>query len=64
MASVDGESGLGLEAGDVVLSIGARAVDPLSRFHRILGSYGEDEDVALHLRRNGQEVTVKARRHD
>jgi hypothetical protein len=64
VASVDSESGLGLEAGDVVLSIGDRAVDSPSRFHRILRSYGEDEDVALHLRRNGEEMTVTGRRQD
>jgi hypothetical protein len=54
-------SGLGLEAGDVVLTIGDRAVSTPERFRRILASYGEEEDIDFHLLRDGDEIVVTGR---
>lgn len=54
-------SGLGLEAGDVVLRIGARVVTSPERFRRVLGSYGDDEDIEFHVLRGGNEIVVTGR---
>lgn len=61
VTEVDRRSGLGLEAGDVVLRIGDRAVSTPDRFRRVLGSYGEEEDITFHIMRDGAEVTVTGR---
>jgi len=54
-------SGLGLEAGDVVLRIGDRAVATPDRFRRILASYGDEEDINFHVMRDGAETMVTGR---
>ena len=54
-------SGLGLEAGDVVLRIGARDVTTPERFRRIVSSYGDDEDIDFHVLRDGAEIVVTGR---
>lgn len=54
-------SRLGLEAGDVVLRIGSRSVTSPERFHRVLGSYGDDEDIDFHILRDGSETVVTGR---
>lgn len=58
---VDRRSSLGLEAGDVILRLGDRAVDSPDRFRRILNSYGQDEDIHFHIMRDGEETTVVGR---
>jgi len=58
---VDRGSGLGLEAGDVVLRIGDRPVDSPDRFRRIVGSYGQEEDITFHIRRDDADTTVTGR---
>lgn len=58
---VERRSGLGLESGDVVLRIGEREVQTPERFRRVLGSYGDEEDITFHIRRNGSEMTVSGR---
>lgn len=64
VADIASGSGLGLRAGDVVLRVGERAVDSPEHFHRILTSYGEDEDITFHIRRDGAEMTVTGRLRD
>jgi PDZ domain len=61
ITSVDRSSGLGLEAGDVVLRVGDRATTTPDRFRRILASYGDNEDINLHILRDGAEMTVTGR---
>ena len=61
VADVDRGSGLGLEAGDVVIRIGDRSVDSPERFRRIVGSYAEEEDITFHILRNGAETAVTGR---
>lgn len=55
-------SNLGLEAGDVVLRIGDRTVDTPDRFSRILASYGDEEDITFHVRRDGSAMEVTGRK--
>jgi hypothetical protein len=45
----------------VILRIGDRAADTPDRVLRVLGSYGADEDIPIHLRRNGREMSVMGR---
>ena len=61
MVDVAGDSALGLEAGDVILRVGERVATTPERALRILGSYGEDEDIPLHIRRDGREISVMGR---
>jgi hypothetical protein len=58
---VERSSGFGLQAGDVILRIGARAVDTPDRVRRILSSYGDDEDIEFHILRDGAERVVTGR---
>lgn len=58
---VDRRSSLGLEAGDVILRLGDRAVDSPERFRRVLSSYGQDEDIPFHIMRDGVETTITGR---
>lgn len=53
------ESELGLEAGDVILEIGGRAVDEPQDVRRILRSYDQDETVSLRVRRDGRNISVE-----
>ena len=61
VVEVDRTSGLGLEAGDVVLQVGDRSVDSPERFRRIVSSYGDEEDITFHIRRDGADSTVTGR---
>lgn len=54
-------SALGLEPGDVILRIGERAADTADRVARILGSYGDEEDIPIRIRRDGREIEVMGR---
>jgi hypothetical protein len=55
------DSTLGIEAGDVILSIGGRAATTPAQVVRILGSYDDDEDISIRVRRDGREVEVLGR---
>jgi len=61
VVNVAEDSELGLQPGDVILRIGDRPADAPDRVLRILGSYGADEDIPIHVRRNGREVSVMGR---
>lgn len=61
LAAPPEESGLGLEAGDVILSIDGRDVERPSHAQRILASYGADEVAELEVLRHGERITVTAR---
>lgn len=61
VTDVTRSNGLGLRPGDVVLSIGGREVRSPQRFRRILGSYGEEEDIEFRIVRDGSEMTVTGR---
>jgi membrane-associated protease RseP (regulator of RpoE activity) len=61
VVNVSEGSELGLQPGDVILRIGDRPADTPDRVLRILGSYGADEDIPIHVRRNGREVSVMGR---
>ena len=56
---VDDDSGLGLTAGDVILSIGEREVKDPADVFRILRSYEEDETVLFTVMRHGQRISVE-----
>jgi predicted metalloprotease with PDZ domain len=62
VASVEDDSMLGLRPGDVILSIGGRAVETPEQAQRIIASYGDDEDVTMRVRRQNQEMEVNGRR--
>lgn len=55
------DSELGLEPGDVVLAVGDRTVEDAAQARRILGSYGEGEEVRFRVMRHGDEITVTGR---
>jgi membrane-associated protease RseP (regulator of RpoE activity) len=59
VTEVDESSELGLEPGDVILSIHGRDVDTPSQVRRILASYGENETVSFRIMRQKQERTVE-----
>jgi membrane-associated protease RseP (regulator of RpoE activity) len=61
VVNVSEDSTLGLQPGDVILRIGDRPADTPDRVLRILGSYGADEDITIHVRRNGREMSVMGR---
>jgi len=61
VTEVDESSELGLQPGDVILSIHGREVDRPSQVRRILGSYGENEPVSFRIMRQKQERTVEGR---
>jgi membrane-associated protease RseP (regulator of RpoE activity) len=61
VVNVSEDSTLGLQPGDVILRIGDRPADTPDRVLRILGSYGADEDITIHVRRNGREMGVMGR---
>lgn len=50
-------STLGLEPGDVVLSVDGREVTTPSHLRRILASYAEDEEIELTVLRDGEEMS-------
>ena len=61
VVAVEEDSRLGLEAGDVVLDVDGREVKGVARFHRILTSYGPDEEVRMRVLRKGREIQVLGR---
>jgi hypothetical protein len=61
VVGVTEDSALGLEAGDVILSIGGRETTTPDRVMRVFGSYTGDEDIPLRVRRNGREIEVMGR---
>lgn len=55
------DSALGLQAGDVILRVGEREAATPERVRRVLGSYEAGEDIPLHIRRDGREISVMGR---
>jgi S1-C subfamily serine protease len=55
---VDDDSTLGLESGDVILSIGDREVEDTGDVFRILGSYEDEEAVTFNIMRHGLATQV------
>jgi S1-C subfamily serine protease len=62
VTEVDDSSNLGLQAGDVLLSIGGRAVTTPDQVARILSSYSANEEVSIRIRRRNQETEVTGTR--
>lgn len=58
VAAVGRESTLGLEPGDVILSVDAREVTDPAQLRRILASYTRDEEVELTVQRDGERITL------
>ncbi|MFC1576017.1 PDZ domain-containing protein, partial [Gemmatimonadota bacterium] len=56
---VEEDSGLGLSAGDVILSIDGRDVEDQGDLVRILSSYEADETVTFTVVRKGEEIQVE-----
>jgi membrane-associated protease RseP (regulator of RpoE activity) len=61
VTNVNEDSTLGLEPGDVILSIGDREATSSSRIRRILSTYDEDENITLRIMRDHDEMTVTGR---
>ena len=59
VVEVDEESTLGLMAGDVVLAVGAREADTVSRVLRLIRSYEEDEPIRFRIIRQGSELVTE-----
>jgi membrane-associated protease RseP (regulator of RpoE activity) len=57
VTDVGPSSTLGLEPGDVVLSVDGREVTTPSHLRRILASCAEDEEIELTVMRDGEEMT-------
>ena len=62
VSEVDDGSTLELRPGDVILSVGGRAVTTADQALRIIASYSADEEVPMRVRRKGQELDVSGRR--
>ena len=62
VTEVDDSSNLGLQAGDVLLSIDGRAVTTPDQVTRILSSYSGSEEIRLRIRRHDQEPEVTGTR--
>jgi C-terminal processing protease CtpA/Prc len=56
--SVGEDSEWGIEAGDVILSVGGRDVEDPADVRRILGSYEDDEEIEFSVRRADRVITV------
>ena len=61
VTDVEKDSTLGLQAGDVIQSIGSRDIDTPDRVLRILGSYTGDESITFRIRRDGKQIEVQGR---
>ena len=59
IADVESRSPLGLEPGDVVISVDGRQVDDADELRRILDSYTDDEEIVFRVRRYGDETSVE-----
>lgn len=62
VASVDDGSTLGLQAGDVILSIDGRTVQDPGHATAIVGSYRPDESIAFEIMRERRRTTVTGTR--
>lgn len=62
VAEVDDDSALGLEAGDVILTIGGRDVRDPAHARAILGSYRADESITFEIVRDSRRMTVTGTR--
>jgi hypothetical protein len=62
VSAVEDGSTLELRPGDVILSIGGRAVTSPDQAQRIIASYAGSEDVPMRIRRRGEELDVTGRR--
>jgi predicted metalloprotease with PDZ domain len=62
VTEVDDATTLGLQPGDVVLSIDGRAVTTPEQVSRIVGSYGNGEEIRFRVRRRNQETEVTGTR--
>ena len=59
IADVESQSPLGLEPGDVVISVDGRQVDDADELRRILDSYTDDEEIIFRVQRSGDETSVE-----
>ena len=59
IADVEPQSALGLEPGDVVISVDGRQVDDADELRRILDSYTDDEEIVFRVQRSGGETSVE-----
>ncbi len=59
IADVESQSPLGLEPGDVVISVDGRQVDDADELRRILHSYTDDEEIVFHVQRSGDKTSVE-----
>jgi membrane-associated protease RseP (regulator of RpoE activity) len=62
VSSVEEGSALGLRAGDVILSVGGRAVETPEQALRVLSSYGAGEAVPMRVLRRGDALEIEGRR--
>lgn len=60
VANIAAGSELGLQPGDVILSIGGRAVRDPAHARSILASYRSDEEAELEVMRDRRRITVRA----
>ena len=61
VTDVDEESTLGLISGDVILSVGDRAVETVGRARRLIRSYESDEPIRMTVIRGGDELVTEGR---
>ncbi len=61
VTDVDEGSTLGLIPGDVILSVGDRAVETVRRTRRLIRSYESDEPIRMTVIRQGDEVVTEGR---
>jgi S1-C subfamily serine protease len=60
VANIAPDSGLGLQPGDVILSVGGRPVRDTPHARSILASYRDDEEVEIEIMRDRRRTTVRA----
>jgi S1-C subfamily serine protease len=60
VASIDGDSALGLQPGDVILSVAGRDVRDAAHARSILASYRRDEVVEMEVIRDRRRITVRS----
>jgi S1-C subfamily serine protease len=61
VTDVHEDSALGLEAGDVILSIGDREATDPERVRSLLTTYDDDEAITLDILRDRREMSVQGR---
>ncbi|HUG39086.1 MAG TPA: PDZ domain-containing protein [Longimicrobiales bacterium] len=62
VAAADGDSSLGLRAGDVIVSIGGRSVQDPAHARSIIASYRPDETISFEIVRDRRRTTVTGTR--